>query len=248
MLALLGSSLRVQAQSNDEPSYRKEFTYGINFNTRGGLIGGVAVRSTRVLDEKWSRFWGIEGVEVKHPKEQRLLNGATGGSFVAGKSNYMFVIRPSFGMQRVVFRKAPESGVQINALLGAGPSVGLLMPYYIYYDYTLRENGGRAVQEDIRSEQYDPTLHPRAELILDRAPIFTGAGETNVKVGGHLRGALSFEYGRYRDAVAGIETGFLFEVYPKNLMILRAPNISDSALNTNFFPSVYLTLYIGHRS
>ncbi|TGE22494.1 hypothetical protein E5K00_14880 [Hymenobacter aquaticus] len=246
---MLGTSLRGQAQSNDEPSYRKEFTYGINFNTRGGLIGGAAVRSTRVLDEKWSRFWGIEGVEVKHPKEQRVLNGSTGGSFVYGKSNYLFVIRPSFGMQRVIFRKAPESGVQINALLGAGPSVGLLMPYYIYYDYTLREPGtGRTVQEDIRSEQYDPEKHSSGELILDRAPIFSGAAETKVRLGGHLRGALSFEYGRYRDAVAGIETGFLFEVYPKNLTILRAPNINDNTLNTNFFPSVYLTLYIGHRS
>ncbi|UOQ72903.1 hypothetical protein [Hymenobacter cellulosilyticus] len=48
--------------------------------------------------------------------------------------------------------------------------------------------------------------------------------------------------------MAGIETGFLFELYPKELTILRAPNINDATLNTNFFPSVYLTLYIGHRS
>ncbi|MCB2406689.1 hypothetical protein LGH74_01750 [Hymenobacter sp. BT178] len=249
LLALLGATSRVQAQSSDEPSYQKEFTYGINFNTRGGLIGGVAVRSTRVLDEKWSRFWGVEGVEVKHPKEQRALNGNTGGSFVYGKSNYLFVIRPSYGMQRVVFRKAPESGVQVNALLGAGPSIGLLMPYYIYYDYTVRENRpGAPVQEDIRSEQYDPEVNSIRDRILDRAPLFSGASDTKVKFGAHIRGALSFEYGRYRDAVAGIETGFLFELYPKELTILRAQNINDGTLNTNFYPSVYLTLYIGHRS
>ncbi|TGE27478.1 hypothetical protein [Hymenobacter metallicola] len=248
LFALLGATSQVQAQSSDEPSYRKEFTYGINFNTRGGLIGGVAVRSTRVLDEKWSRFWGVEGVEVKHPKEQRRLNPNSGGSFVYGKSNYLFVLRPSYGMQRVIFRKAPESGVQVNALLGAGPSIGLLMPYYIYYDYTVRERPGVAIQEDIRSEQYDPMINSSEARILDRAPLFSGASQTQVKVGAHLRGALSFEYGRYRDAVAGIETGFLFELYPKELMILRAQNIDDKTLNNKFFPSVYLTLYIGHRS
>ncbi|TGE15944.1 hypothetical protein [Hymenobacter elongatus] len=249
LLALLGASSQAQAQSSDEPSYRKEFTYGVNFNTRGGLIGGVAVRSTRVLDEKWSRFWGIEGVEVKHPKEQRHLNPNTGGSYVYGKSNYMFVVRPSFGVQRVIFRKAPESGVQVNALLGGGPSIALLMPYYIYYDYTILENGGgRPVQEDIRSEQYNPSVNSSEARIVDRAPIFSGASQTQAKFGAHIRGALSFEYGRYRDAVAGIETGFMFELYPKNITILRAQNISDGTLNTNFYPSVYLTLYIGHRS
>ncbi|UOQ72904.1 hypothetical protein [Hymenobacter cellulosilyticus] len=175
--------------SSEEPSYRKEFTYGINFNTRGGLIGGVAVRSTRVLDEKWSRFWGVEGVEVKHPKEQRVLNQNSGGSFVFGKSNYLFVLRPSYGMQRVIFRKAPESGVQVNALVGAGPSIGLLMPYYIYYDYTVRENRpGAPVQEDIRSEQYDPVINSADSRILDRAPIFSGANQTKARIGGTCAG------------------------------------------------------------
>ncbi|UOQ78823.1 hypothetical protein MUN84_09965 [Hymenobacter sp. 5516J-16] len=41
LLAAIGAAPAAQAQqtqvtssSNDEPSYRKEFTYGINFNTR----------------------------------------------------------------------------------------------------------------------------------------------------------------------------------------------------------------------
>ena len=48
LLVLLGAGVTARAQqaqtsasSNDEPSYRKEFTYGINFNTRGGLIGQI---------------------------------------------------------------------------------------------------------------------------------------------------------------------------------------------------------------
>ncbi|MBC6991192.1 MULTISPECIES: hypothetical protein [Hymenobacter] len=252
LLATLGAGTVARAQgttSSDEPSYRKEFTYGVNFNTQGGLIGGVAVRSTHVLSQDWARFWSIEGVEVKHPKEQKVVNPNTGGTFVIGKSNYLFVLRPSFGAQRVIFRKAPESGVQVNALAGAGPSIGLLMPYYIYYDYTQRDPNGRPLtSEDIRAEQYDPFKHSNGSLIVDRAPLFSGAGEFKANIGAHVRGALSFEYGRYRDAVAGIETGFLFEMYPNRLTILRANTVPDSKLNNRFFPSVYLTLYLGHRS
>lgn len=253
LLAALAAAPAAQAQqglasssSNDEPSYQKEFTYGVNFNTRGGLIGGVSVRSTRVLNQDWSRFWSIEAVEIKHPKEQK---GVTryGGTLVAGKSNYFFAIRPSVGLQRVVFRKAPESGVQVNVLASAGPSIGLLMPYFISYDYD--QNPGRpAGVADIRNEQYDPNIHNVPDRFVDRAPLFSGAGETKPLIGAHLRGALSFEYGRYRDAVAGVEVGFLLEAYTKDPVIIRAPMVSDKDLNDQFLPSVYLTLYLGSRN
>lgn len=252
LLALL-SPLAAQAQSagsapNDDPSYRKEFVYGLNFNTRGGLIGGVSVRSSKVLNEKWSRYWSIEGVEVKHPKERRLPS-YNGSSFVRDKANYMFVLRPTFGAQRVIFRKAPESGVQINGLFGAGPSIGLLMPYYVYYDYTPRDSNYNALgPEDIRSEAYDPQKHSNLNLIFDRAPLFSGINELKPRVGAHVRGALSFEYGRYRDAVAGIETGFLLELYTKRPIIIRSLNVDENSINNRFYPSVYLTVYLGSRS
>ncbi|WP_324674710.1 hypothetical protein [Hymenobacter sp. GOD-10R] len=261
VLAVLAFAPAARAQSQnasqtvsatDEPSYRKEFIYGINFNTRGGLIGGVSVRSTKLLSQDWSRFWGIEAVEVKHPKEQRVTNINTGGTFVLGKSNYMFAIRPTFGVQRVIFRKAPESGVQVNALLGAGPSVALLMPYYISYDLTDRQANGQikqGTQQKIVNQQYDPNVNTEAGRIIDRAPLFAGISETKPNIGAHLRGALSFEYGRYRDAVAGIEAGFLVEAYTKKLTILSVQSASSTkALNEQFYPSVYLTLYLGHRS
>ncbi|RYU78356.1 hypothetical protein [Hymenobacter persicinus] len=252
LLGTLGAVSGAQAQSvssSDEPSYQKEFIYGVNFNTRGGLIGGVSVRSTRVLNEQWARFWSIEGVEVKHPKEQRHPNPNTGGIYTNAKTNYLFVLRPSVGLERIIFRKAPDAGVQVSALLGAGPSIGLLMPYYIYYDYTARDGNGRPVPpQDIRAEQYDPAKHPNSDLIVDRAPLFSGINETKPRLGAHLRGALNFEYGRYKDAVAGVETGFLLEAYPKELPILKTVLISDKKLNNKFFPSVYLTIYLGHRS
>ena len=250
LAALLGTASVARAQSinsADDASYRKELVYGVNFNTRAGLIGGVVFRSSKVLSRDWLRFWSIEGVEVKHPKEIKIVT-PYGGTLTSEKTNYLFVLRPSVGVQRVIFRKAAESGVQVNALGSAGPSIGLLMPYYVYYDYTQRDANGRPINgtsEDYRAEQYTAD---NQRAVVDRAPLFAGISNTKPNVGVHLRGALSFEYGRYRDAVAGVETGFLFEYFPSRLDILSSYQAQDSKLNNKFYPSVYLTIYIGHRN
>ena len=239
------------AAPSDEQSYRRETVFGINFNTQAGLIGGVNVRSARFIDDKLLWFWSLEGVSLKGQKEEDYNNGL--GSYKRFKSNYAFVLRPSVGIQRILFRKAADAGVQVNGLLSAGPSFALLMPYYISDDYTLASKRGNVVSQNdvILDEQYDPTVHD-TNYILDRGPLFSGISRTKVIPGVHLRGGLSFEYGRYRDAVAGAEVGFLLEVFTKHLPIFNPPasitNLDINALNKQFYPSVYLTLYLGHRN
>ena len=257
LFSLAGGAARAQApvgdalaSPSDEQSYRKELVFGVNFNTQGALIGGAALRSARVLDERWLRFWSLEGVMLKDPKEQRV-GTIYGGTYVYGKANHAFSLRPSFGMQRILFRKAADSGVQINGLVSAGPSLGLLMPYYISYDRTPSPQS--RVPQFYVEERYDPAIHSRSgvteDLIVDRASLFAGAGQTRLVPGAHLRAALSFEYGRYRDAVAGLETGFLLEAFTKPMVILTPPpSPANVNLNRKFFPSVYLTLYFGQRS
>jgi hypothetical protein len=222
--------------------------FGVNFNSQGGLLGGASIRSARVLDDEWLRFWSLEGVMLKTAKEQQE-GTELGGSYVKRKLNYAFALRPSYGVQRVLFRKAADAGVQVNGLLSAGPSIGLLMPYYIVYDRTTALSGGvpNPQTDDIVTEQYDPAKHPNLNGILDRGPLFSGIGQTKFVPGFHVRGGFSFEYGRYRDAVTGVEAGFMVEAYAKRLLVL-SPTTERDQLNRQFFPSVYLTLYFGHRS
>ena len=239
---------------SDEQSYQRETVFGLNFNTQGGLIGGVNVRSSRVLDDRQLWFWSLEGVFFKNPKEETVTNNATGGSFTLYKTNYAFALRPSIGIQRILFRKAAESGVQVNGLLSAGPSIGLLMPYYISYDESWARRGGvggPSQTDVIVDAQFDPGIHD-PNYIIDRAPFFGGISHTKIVPGVHLRGGLSFEYGRYRDAVAGAEVGFLVEAYTKRLVTFNPTSATTSTdlnlLNKQFYPSVYLTLYLGHRN
>ena len=234
---------------SDEQSYEKEFIFGVNFNTQGGLIGGASIRSSRVLDDRLLRFWSLEGVMLKNAKEDRVANRLTGGAYIDQKTNYGFVLRPSIGLQRILFRKAADAGVQVNGLLSVGPSIGLLMPYYITYDRTAPITQVINLSTDvIVNEQYDPRKHTYPDAILDHGPLFSGISETQVVPGFHLRGGLSFEYGRYRNAVTGLEAGFLVEGFTKRMVILSPYFSETDNLNRKFFPSVYLTLYFGHRS
>ena len=239
------------AAPSDEQSYRKEFVFGVNFNTQGGLLGGASVRSSRLLDDRLLRFWSLEGVMLKNnAKEERVISKLFGGSYVPRKTNYAFVLRPSVGIQRVLFRKAADAGVQVNGLLSVGPSIGLLLPYYISYNRTYARTGTiNLATDDIVAEQFDPTKHFVPDAIVDRGPLFSGIGQTKVVPGVHLRGGLSFEYGRYRDAVTGVEVGFLVETFTKRLLILIPDGpVDNDKVNRQLFPSVYLTLYFGHRS
>ncbi|MEJ7659759.1 MAG: hypothetical protein WKG07_09095 [Hymenobacter sp.] len=99
-------------------------------------------------------------------------------------------------------------------------------------------------------EAVRPQQTRRRSFIYDRAPLFGGIAQTKIVPGAHLRGALSFEYGRYRDAVAGLEAGLSGGgAIPNDLLMLNPPAPADvNSLNHQFFPSVYLTLYIGHRN
>lgn len=231
-LALL-VALPTAAQSDED--FNNELSYGINLNSNGGLVGGAFVRSSWFLHNNFYRLAGLEVVEIKHPKENRLYHPNSGDSFIAGKQNHFFSIRPHYGLEHVLFRKAAESGVQVNAVGAAGPSLGLLIPYYIRYDF------GGGFGGDVRTEAYDPNKHLSYENTLGSSNVFTGLGETNVNLGFHAKLGLSFEYGRYRESITGIEVGFMLEQFFKEMVII------PHAENYSTFTSVYLNIYYGRR-
>jgi len=234
-LALAATAVPALAQSEEEEDFDRELSYGINLNSNGGLIGGAFIRSAYTMNRNMLQFGALEIVEVKHPRELRGYS-ETGDSFIIGKQNYLFVVRPHYGRELVLFRKAAESGVQVNALGALGPSLGLLVPYYIRYNY-----GQRGTQVDVRTEQYDPREHKNLGQVLGGAGVFTGLSEANLNLGVHGKAGLSFEYGRYNESIAGIEVGVMVEAYTKRLVLI------PDAKNNSTFTSVYLNIYYGSR-
>lgn len=229
-----------KAATGAEPPYRSEFVYGVTSTSNSGIIAGGGIRSSHYWKPDWLWFWSLQINEVKNRKELRVQSSVNGDQFVRGKTAFLYAVRPSFGLQRVVLHKAAEQGVEVSAMLSAGPTIGLGVPYYVYYVY---DPAPWLLPEDVRKERHEPM---RSGYALDRvaggASFTTGLAEAKVIPGVHLRGSLAFEYGRYRESITGLEAGAMIEAYG------RRPELVPQTSNPQVFSSVFLTLFFGRRN
>ncbi len=228
---LLVLSLPASAQTQDSYDYNSEFIWGINKNSSGGLIGGFVFKKARKISDKVLETFGFEIVNVKHPQEVRRSSQFTGNFFIFGKSNYLYAIRPQYGRDFIFFKKAPQQGVEVKLVLAAGPSIGLLAPYYI----------------ERRTDVFNTTRHqPYTEDIpyndiLGTGNLFEGVSESKIQIGANFKAAVNFELGTMKSQVTGFEAGFLVDAYANKIILM------PSAPNRSVFPTVFFTLFYGNR-
>lgn len=220
-----------QAQTQDSYSYNREFTWGINKNTSGGLIGGFVFKKARKLNDRILETYGLEIMNVKHPQEIRTSSQLTGNYFILGKSNYLYALRLQYGRDVILFQKAPQQGVEIKAVLAAGPSIGILAPYYVEI-----AEGSTATNH----LQYDPDVVSPTQ-IYGTGRLFEGIGDSNLRIGMNLKAALNFELGTAKSQVTGFEAGFLLDAYAGEIEMV------PKAKNRNIFPTLFITLFYGSR-
>lgn len=215
------------AQQVDE-EYAVENVFGINKATNGGLISGLYFRHSKVLNEGNLMNYGIEVVNIKHGRETKETT-ITGSSFVFGKSNYLLAIRPTYGREKVLFKKAPQQGARITGMVAAGPSFGVEIPYFVEL------NGNR-------KEQYDPNNPNHARnFIIGTAGPFRGLGQSKFVLGGHVKASLTFETNSTKKRVFGVEVGFSLDVYTREIEILPVSN------NQSSFAAAFIAIYFGRR-
>lgn len=217
------------AQDSDEDEeYQTEFLYGINFNTNGGLIGGIVLRYSTVIDDKTKQTFGLEIVNVKHPKEIRAQSATNGNTYIFGKSNYLFAIRPQYGREIILFRKAPEEGVRISAIGAIGPSFGIVKPYFV----AISDASG-----NVTIEQFDPNNLTHSQQFILGSAAFTRLDGTKIAMGIHAKAGLSFEIGGFRTSATGFEVGGMLEAYTRKIIMI------PDAENRSVFTSVYLNIF-----
>lgn len=225
-------ALSLNAQTQDSYDYQSEFTWGINKNTHGGLIGGFMFKKARKLNERVLETFGLELMNVKHPQESRQNSLSTGNFFIYGKSNYLYAIRLQYGRDLILFKKAPQQGVEIKAVFAVGPSIGVIAPYYV-------ETGADAGGMVTIRKQYNPTIRP--EEIYGPGRLFEGLGESSLAVGANVKSALNFELGTIKSQVTGFEAGFLLDAYTKKIELI------PTTRNSSLFPVLFFTLFYGGR-
>jgi hypothetical protein len=239
---------RYEKEDNQEQQeYDKEFTYGLNWNTNGSFLGGINLKFAWQLKQKQTQyhFVGLEIVGVVHPRE--LSRSGPLQSYVMEKMGTLYVIRPHFGREIVIFNKAEEEGVQISWMNAIGLSLGYLKPYYVALGRIedVIENG-QVVGQTIASYREAPYRNGVVntniqEEILGSAGFFKGFDEMGNYTGFHVKTSLNFEYGKFKNSVAGVEIGALFELMPKKIMLI------NNAENRQFFSSLFVNIYYGIR-
>jgi hypothetical protein len=207
--------------------YSKEFVWGFNKNTSGGSIGGLAFKWSRILDDNVYHVFGFELSNVKHPKENRVISGQTGQGFIIGKSNYLYTLRLQYGRERILFHKDTQQGVQINAGVMGGPTIGFHAPYYIQ---TI----------DGEFEKYDPDIHG-ANGAAGPGRLFQGLGQSETLIGVNVKSSVSFEFGAFKNNVAGLELGLMLEAFGREVVLMPTEE------NRAIFTSAFITLYWGKR-
>ena len=235
IILLVFGSIPGFSQAQDSYDYTSEFTWGINKNSSGGLIGGFVFKRARKLTDRILESYGLEIVNVKNPQEVRTNAQRTGNFYIYGKSNFLYAIRPQYGRDIIFFKKASQQGVEIKAVLAAGPSIGVVAPYYI----ELQE--GNSIFQTSR-EQYDPdnTTHT-FENITGTGGLFAGIGKSKIQLGGNIKAAFNFELGTVKSQITGFEVGFLLDSYFKKVIIM------PTAQNRAVYPTIFFTLFYGSR-
>lgn len=221
------------AQTQDSYEYGSEFTWGISKNTSGGLIGGFVFKKARKLkNDKVLETFGLELMNVKHPQEVRRNSIQTGNLFIYGKTNYLYAVRLQYGRDYILFKKAPQQGVEIKGVFAIGPTIGVVAPYYVEY---FPEGGGGYTAH----AQYDPSIS--FDYIAGTGRLFEGLGQSKITPGANLKAALNFELGTLKSQVTGFEAGFLLDAYVKEVEMM------PSSKNYAVFPTLFLTLFYGSR-
>lgn len=231
-LLYLVFAISANGQTQDSYDYQSEFTWGINKNTFGGLIGGFMFKKAHKLNERVLETYGLEVMNVKHPQEQRYHSQSTGNFFIYGKSNYLYALRFQYGRDLILFKKAPQQGVEIKGVFAVGPSIGVLTPYYV-------ETGADAGGVVSIRKKYNPDI--RFEEIYGPGRLFEGLGESALKLGANGKAAVNFELGTIKSQVTGFEAGFLVDAYASRIELV------PTARNYSVFPVFFFTLFYGGR-
>ena len=228
---LLANTALAQREDVGNYEYDREYLLGVNKNTNGGMIGGFALKVGSRIDDSQFAYFGLELANVKHPKEVRYTT-VTGNNYIYGKSNYLYAIRPHYGRELILFKKAPNQGVQVSALAAVGPSIGLIAPYFIEYAINRVETV---------VEPYDPAIHQSRFNILGTGQLLEGLGQSKLAIGAMAKAALHFEFGVFKSNATGLEVGYQLEGFLKKIPLIQ------TADNKQFFQSAYFTLFFGFR-
>ena len=212
--------------------YRSSKSYGAFFHTQGL---GVSFKYQQHLSYKLKRFYSVEYQNLKHPKQEKIVNASDNSArgFYFSKVNALTNLRLGFGQQKAIALKEVKKGVQISWIYSGGLNLGLLKPIYLEIyntsgpDFTVQE-------------RYNPEIH-NLGTIYGRGNYFRGFGDVEFVPGLFGKFGLNFEYSSYDEKLKSMEVGVAVDWFYKKVPLMYG------TYNNQYWVTFYLMFELGKK-
>ncbi len=230
--------------------YNREFTVDLKLHTNGYALG---VNFGQLRTYYLTRYFNFEIGEIKHPKEYRQsfdfqaqATGEVSRAFVFGKQNNFYVLRAGFGEKRYFSEKAERKGLAIGISYEAGPSLGLLKPYYLKLVRFPNPDLNDYVILDEKFTEDNADVFLEISRIYGSSGFSRGLGEISVLPGAHGKFAVHFDWGAFDEFVKALEAGVMVDLYFQKVPIMVDRGV-DFPENRPIFINLFLNLQLGKR-
>jgi hypothetical protein len=223
--------------------YNKEFSVGGKITTTGwGFFGEY----TRTVSSNKKRVFSFEFMELKHPKQIKQSNDfifpafglESPKSYVYGKQNNLYVLHTGYGGRYQLGDRAKKSGVEVSMSWSAGPTFGLLKPYYLK---VIETNGDFFTIQDQRYDENEPDKFLTQTAIYGASGFSYGLGQIGFVPGAFGKIGLNFDWANYSEVVKSLEAGIGADLF------VGRPAIMIVDRNKFQFVYLYLSLQLGKR-
>ncbi len=218
--------------------YSRQSIFGLQFRTNGY---GMFYELGRMKSNRKTNIYRIDITEIKHQKEEKTQLGGNGfvffgNPFIYGKINNFYQVTLGFGQQYILGQKGNKNGVAVSAVYNGGLAIGLLRPYYLEV-----QDPSTGSNRTIKYSEADKDLF-LGPTIVGGGGLGKGWGEMKMKPGAFAKAALRFDYGRFNEAVSGIEVGLSAEFYGDKIQIM-----ANQPKDKQYFVQGYIALIFGRR-
>ncbi|MEM7550391.1 MAG: hypothetical protein AAF363_11980 [Bacteroidota bacterium] len=230
---IISTSSFAQTEEEEFYDYSSEFIWGINKSSNSGIIGGFTFKVGRELKDDVFQTFALDIVNIKHQQENR--RPSTSGGFIWGKLNYLYAFKFQYGRDYILFKKAAYQGAQITLSFSAGPTIGIVAPYYI----EIGEGGTNTRTTPFEDVAFTQGISPAQ--IFGPGRLFEGLGDSDIEIGFNAKVGVGFEFGTFKSNVTGFEVGFQIDAFTDEIPLAAFHS------NQAVFPAAYINLFYGSR-
>lgn len=231
-------------KSNPLPKSRPQSTLdptitlsmGVGTSTNSGIFGGLSFRNAWIKNPVSQPIIGLDASIINDYREFNSPYSYNGRGYVEGKLNNLLVIRPEYGRQWTLLKKATEGGASLKGILMTGPNIGVQMPYHVDISAVNPSNGKSSIQSISMAQALSNSTRT---VIIGESNYFNGLNESVIVPGWHLKTAFNVELDTFKQNYLSLEMGFILDYFSKPIEML------NQTPHRAVYTTGYLTFFFG---